>query len=52
LGKTKEALLELENALSVHPQGFKKMTDLVPGLLQMNKVIDLANTYLKKKGKR
>lgn len=52
LGKTKEALLELEHALSVHPQGFKKMVDMVPGILQVNRVIDLANAYLKKKGKK
>ncbi|MCU0333976.1 MAG: tetratricopeptide repeat protein [Chitinophagaceae bacterium] len=52
-GKTKEALLQLEQALSVHPQGFKKMVDMVPGLLQIAKVVELANHYLKKKkGKR
>jgi tetratricopeptide (TPR) repeat protein len=51
-GQTKEALLQLEQALSVYPQGFKKMVDLVPGLLQVPRVVDLANQYLKKrKGK-
>lgn len=52
MGKHKEALLELERALSLQPQGFKKMIDLVPGILQLNRVVDLANTYLKKKGKK
>lgn len=45
----KEALLQLENALSIYPQGFKKMVDMVPGLLKVPRVIDLANQYLKKK---
>ncbi len=48
-GKIKEALQQLENALAAFPQGFKKMVDLVPGLLQMPRVVDLANHYLKKK---
>jgi predicted Zn-dependent protease len=45
----KEALLQLENALAIYPQGFKKMVDMVPGLLQVPRVVDLANQYLKKK---
>ncbi|HSC53484.1 MAG TPA: tetratricopeptide repeat protein [Phnomibacter sp.] len=49
LGKIKEALHQLETALSAHPQGFKKMVDMVPGLLQIPRVVELANHYLKKK---
>jgi tetratricopeptide (TPR) repeat protein len=52
-GKIKEALLQLEKGLQAHPRGFKKMVEMVPGLLQIAKVVELANHYLKKKkGKR
>ena len=47
--KQKEALVQLETALSAFPQGFKKMVAMVPGILQIPRVVDLANTYLKKK---
>lgn len=51
-GKNKEALFHLEKGLSGQPRSFKKITDLVTGLLQRPAVVDLVNKYLRKKGKR
>jgi tetratricopeptide (TPR) repeat protein len=50
-GKTKEALVHLESALRLSPKGFKKMIDLVPGMLQKPAVLDLVNRYVRKKHK-
>jgi tetratricopeptide (TPR) repeat protein len=51
LGKNKEALLQMEKGLSGNPRGFRKMLDLVPGLLQRANVVDLINKYIKKRRK-
>ncbi len=49
LGKNKEALLHLEKGLSGNQRGFRKILDLVPGLLQRPAVVDLVNKYMKKR---
>lgn len=51
MGKTKEAMLQMEKGLSANPKAFKKMLDLVPGLLQRPSVVDIVNKYIKKKKK-
>jgi tetratricopeptide (TPR) repeat protein len=48
-GKNKEALLHLEKGLSGNQRGFRKMLDLVPGLMQRSPVVDLVNKYMKKR---
>lgn len=50
-GKNKEALLQMEKGLAGNPRAFRKMLDLVPGLLQRPNVVDLINKYIKKKRK-
>lgn len=49
LGKSKEAALLLEKALQINPRLFSKLSELVPGLLQRGQVVDLLNTYLRRK---
>lgn len=49
LGKPKEALLQLEHALSVNHKGFRRLMEMVPGLMQRPAVLELANKYLRKK---
>ena len=49
MGKNKEALLHLEKALASNQRGFKKLLDLLPGILQKPAVVDLVNKYLKKR---
>lgn len=51
LGKSKQALLELEQALNAAPALFKKLFELNPSLLQYQQVSDLLVKY-KKKGRR
>lgn len=49
LGKSKEAMLRLEKALSAAPQRIKLLTDLNPELLQRKSVADLVAKYKRKK---
>lgn len=49
LGKSKEALIQLERALRENPRLFNKLSDLVPGLLQRPQVVELLSRYMRKK---
>lgn len=49
LGKTKEALLQLENAMSQSPKLLKKLVDLNPALLQHQLVVDVLARFKKNK---
>lgn len=51
LGKNKEAMFHLEKGLAGNPRIFRKMLDLVPGLMLRSNVADLINKYVKKKKK-
>ncbi len=46
-GKTKEALLQLEKAMETSPRLLKKLTELNPGILQNNQVVDIIARYKK-----
>jgi tetratricopeptide (TPR) repeat protein len=50
LGKSKEALLQLENAMTKSPRLLKKFLELQPSILQNNQVVDIVARY--KKGKK
>jgi len=50
LGKTKEALLQLETAMSIAPKFLKKFLEINPSILQNNQVVDIIARY--KKGKK
>lgn len=52
LGKSKEALMQLERALKANPRLFSKLSDWVPGLLQRPAVLELLNKYLRQKKRR
>lgn len=52
LGKSKEALVQLERALQANPRLFSKLSEWVPGLLQRPAVLELLNTYLRQKKRR
>ena len=45
--KTKEAILQLENALEKAPRQLRKFIDLNPSILQNNQVVDLLARYKK-----
>jgi tetratricopeptide (TPR) repeat protein len=45
--KTKEALLQLEKAMSQSPRMVKKLLDLYPAILQNQQVVDLIGRYKK-----
>ncbi len=49
LKKTKQAVMQLENAMSQSPRQVKKLIDLYPAILQNQQVVDLIARY--KKGK-
>ena len=49
LGKTKEALVQLENAMERSPRLLKKFVDLNPSILQNHQVVDLIARYKRKK---
>jgi tetratricopeptide (TPR) repeat protein len=49
-GKTKEALLQLEIAMTKAPRLLKKFVEINPGILQNNQVVDIVARY--KKGKK
>ena len=48
-GKIKEALLVLEEGLTQNPKLIKKFIEINPGILQMQKVVELIARYKKKK---
>jgi tetratricopeptide (TPR) repeat protein len=50
LGRSKEALLQLEKAMEKSPKLLKKLVELNPSILQNNQVVDLIARY--KKGKK
>ncbi len=50
LGKTKEALLRLENGMEKSPKLLKKFMELNPTILQNNQVVDIIARY--KKGRK
>ncbi|HTE23402.1 tetratricopeptide repeat protein [Flavitalea sp.] len=47
IGKSKEALLQLEKAMSKAPKLLKKLVDLNPSILQNQQVIDIVARYKK-----
>jgi tetratricopeptide (TPR) repeat protein len=49
LGKTKEALLQLENAMNAAPKMVKKLVQLNPMMLQHQQVVDIVARYKKNK---
>jgi hypothetical protein len=49
LGKVKEALLQLENAMNVAPKMVKKLVQLNPAILQHQMVVDVVARYKKNK---
>lgn len=51
LGKTKEALLQLENALQKSPAQLKKILQIEPSILQHQQVADMISKYKMKKRK-
>jgi tetratricopeptide (TPR) repeat protein len=51
-GKSKEALLQLENALQANPKLLRKFFDLYPQLMRSPQVIDLVVKYKRAAGRR
>jgi tetratricopeptide (TPR) repeat protein len=49
LGKTKEAILQLENAMSKSPKLVKKFVELNPSILQNHHVVDVISRFKKKR---
>ena len=49
MGKTKEALLQLEKAMEIAPKLLKKFIEINPVILQNHQVVDVIARY--KKGK-
>jgi hypothetical protein len=49
LGKTKEALLQLENAMGQSPKLLKKIVELDPSILQHQLVADIVARFKKNK---
>jgi tetratricopeptide (TPR) repeat protein len=50
LGRSKEALLQLERGMEKSPKLLKKLVELNPSILQNNQVVDMIARY--KKGKK
>ncbi len=48
-GKTKEGLIQLENAIQASPKQIKKFIEINPSILQHPQVVDLVARYKKKK---
>jgi len=48
-GKSKEALLQLENVMSVSPKLLKKFVELNPAILQNQQVVDVIAKYKRNK---
>ncbi len=51
-GKTKEALLQLENGMAINPKMVKKFIELNPAILQNPKVVEIIARYKKQKNIR
>jgi tetratricopeptide (TPR) repeat protein len=49
LNKPKEALLQLEKAMSTAPKGIKKFVAINPSLLQNQQVVDIIAKYKRRK---
>lgn len=49
MGRTKEGLVQLENAMSRAPRLLKKLVDLNPAILQHQQVVDIVARYKKNK---
>jgi tetratricopeptide (TPR) repeat protein len=50
LGRSKEALLQLEKAMEKSPKLLKKLVEINPAILQNNQVVDIVARY--KKGRK
>lgn len=50
MGRTKDALLTLEQVLAKHPRYLKKFVEINPSIMQNQSVVDLIATYKRKKG--
>ena len=48
-GKSKEALVYLENGLAVSPRLVKKFIEINPSILQLQRVVDLIASHKKKR---
>ena len=48
-GKSKEAMVYLENGFALYPKGFKKIIELEPSLLRHQQVVEIAARFKKKK---
>jgi tetratricopeptide (TPR) repeat protein len=49
LGKTKEGILQLENAMSIAPKLVKKFVELNPSILQNHNVVDVISKFKRKR---
>ena len=49
MGKTKEAILQLENAMSASPKLVKKFVELNPSILQNHQVVDVISRFKKRR---
>jgi hypothetical protein len=48
-GKTKEALIYLENGMAINPKLIKKFIEINPSILQHQQVVEIIASYKKKK---
>lgn len=48
-GKSKEAMVYLENGFALYPKGFNKIIELEPSLLRHQQVVEIAARFKKKK---
>jgi len=48
-GKSKEALIYLENGFALYPKGFKKIIEIEPSLLRYQQVVEIAARFKKKR---
>ncbi len=51
MGKSKEAILQLENGMQQNPKLIKKLIELNPSILQSQQVVDVIARFKKKKSK-
>lgn len=49
LGKSKEAVIQLENAMAKNPKNLKKLVDLNPGILQNPLIVDVIAKFKRNK---
>jgi hypothetical protein len=52
MGKSKQALLYLENALSNNPNHIKYLIEINPSVLQNQQIVDLIARYKKKSSRK